>query len=129
MVPHTFSRSIRDLKSLAHWKANEFKVFLLYTGVGALYKSLNIKFFQHFCLYVLIIRKLCEIEGSFNEKHNEALILLWHQELQSLYGDFEMTFTAHAHIHLPAQVSRFGPLHKISCFVFESMIKHLKNLY
>ena len=26
-VPHSFARSIRDFKSLVHWKANELKVF------------------------------------------------------------------------------------------------------
>jgi hypothetical protein len=52
---------------------------------------------------------------------------LWHNELQRLYGDFKMTYTAHAHIHLPAQVSRFGPLDKTSCFVFKGMLKHLKK--
>jgi hypothetical protein len=39
-----------------------------------------------------------------------------------------MTFTAHAHLHLPRQVARFGPLHMLSCFAFESIIKHLKSV-
>jgi hypothetical protein len=46
---------------------------------------------------------------------------------RTVYGDYEMTFTAHAHLYLPDQVARFGPLHKISGFVFEGMIKHIKQ--
>jgi hypothetical protein len=38
-----------------------------------------------------------------------------------------MTFSAHAHLHLPKQVERFGPLYKVSGFVFEGMIKHIKQ--
>jgi hypothetical protein len=49
------------------------------------------------------------------------------EQLESLYGNKEMTFTAHAHIHLAQQVERFGPLHKISAFSFESLLKKLKS--
>jgi hypothetical protein len=45
----------------------------------------------------------------------------------TLYGNSEMTFTVHAHLHLPNQVERFGPLNKISAFPFEGMIKHIKQ--
>lgn len=127
MVPHSFPRSIRDLKSLPYWKANELKVFLLYTGVGALFTSLSMKYYQHFCLYVLIIRKLCDTDSPFNEQATESLLLFWHKELQNLYGEDEMIFTAYAHLHLPSQVARFGPLHKITGFIFEGMIKHIKK--
>jgi hypothetical protein len=65
-VPHEFPRCIRDLSSLAYWKASELKVFMLYTGVAALYKSLEQKYFEHYCLYVLIIRQLCDNQSFFN---------------------------------------------------------------
>lgn len=118
---------MRDLLSLAHWKASELKVFMLYSGVAALFNSLENKYFEHFCLYVLIIRQMCDTYQDYDAENSRQLLLIWHEQLQILNGDSEMTFTAHAHLHLPDQVARFGPLHKISCFVFEGMIKHIKQ--
>lgn len=126
-MPHEFPRCIRDLSSLAYWKSSELKVFMLYTGIAALFTSLETKYFEHYCLYVLIIRQMCDSYLNFNAENSHQLMLIWHQNLQKLYGDYEMTFTAHVHLHLSKQVERFGPLHKISGFVFEGMIKHIKQ--
>ena len=127
-IPHSFPRSIRDLKDLAYWKANELKLFMLYTGVPSLYLHLSELHFEHFCLYVLYIRLLCDDDAEFKREQLEEIGFVWHEHLQKLYGISEMTFTAHAHLHLPQQVFRFGPLHKLSCFAFEGIIKHLKSV-
>jgi hypothetical protein len=126
-VPHTFARGIRDFKALVHWKANELKVFLLYTGLPILFKNIEKDYFEHFCLYVIIIRRLCDTSISKKE-HNftQSLLNLWHQELELLYGDKNMTFTAHAHLHLVEQVKRLGPLLRLEAFGFEG---DLFNLY
>jgi hypothetical protein len=70
---------------------------------------------------------MCDSYLEFDSDNSFQLLLIWHEQLQKLYGDYEMTFTAHAHLHLPKQVERFGPLHKVSGFVFEGMIKHIKQ--
>jgi nitrate reductase NapAB chaperone NapD len=99
---------------------------MLYTGIGALLNNLSQKYFEHFCLYVLCIRVLCDSSRKVPLRRVQDLIFYWHQQLKIIYDEQEMTFTAHAHIHLPQQVHRFGPLHKISAFPFESMLKKLK---
>lgn len=117
-VPHSFPRDIRDFKSLPHWKANELKVFLLYTGLPALFKFLKTKHFEHFCLYVLIIRRLCDTDISAVEQElTRNLLNIWHKDLEDLYGLKNMTYTAHAHMHLVDQVQRLGPLHRIQAFI------------
>jgi hypothetical protein len=107
-VPHSFARSIRDFNSLAYWKANEFKVFMLYTGLATLINILPTTYFEHFCLYGLIMRKLCDRNLRYNDdiiiKNIEELLIVWHGGIDKLYGNFELTFTAHAHLHLPQQV-------------------------
>jgi hypothetical protein len=119
-VPHSFARSIRDFKSLVHWKANELKVFLSYTGLPVLFKSIEKSFFEHFCLYVLIIRRLCDTNISNKQQElTQTLLNLWHKDLNSLYGEKNMTFTAHAHLHLVDQVKRLGPLLRLEAFGFE----------
>jgi hypothetical protein len=37
-------------------------------------------------------------------KNIEELISVWHGGIDKLYGNFELTFTAHTHLHLPQQV-------------------------
>ena len=119
---------IRDFSSLPHWKANELKVFLLYTGLPILFKYLKTEFFEHFCLYILIIRRLCDTNMS-DKQHDltESLLRIWHKDLEVLYGDKNMTFTAHAHLHLVDQVKRLGPLNKLEAFCFEGFLKHIKD--
>jgi hypothetical protein len=113
-VPHSFARGIRDFKSLVHWKANELKVFLLNTGLPILLNNIETHFFEHFCLYVLIIRRLCDTNMSNSEQElTNQLLNLWHSDLNTLYNDKNMTFTAHAHMHLVDQVKRLGPLLKL----------------
>lgn len=91
-LPHEFPRAIRDFSSLAFWKASELKVFMLYTGVTTLFKSLEIKYFEHFCLYILIIRQMCDRISDFDADNSRQLISIWHQKLQELYGEYEMTY-------------------------------------
>jgi hypothetical protein len=67
-VPHSFARNTRDFQSVLHWKANEYKVFIMYTGVPALMSVLKMSYFEHFCLYSLIIRKLCDTNFDIYQK-------------------------------------------------------------
>ena len=48
--PREFSRKPRSLKELDHWKATEFRSFLLYTGPSSLKGVLPKKKFRHFML-------------------------------------------------------------------------------
>ena len=106
-VPHSFARCIRDFSELAFWKANEYKVFMFYTGVSTLIADLPNPYFEHFCLYVLIMRKLCDrdLDLESDEIENlENLLIFWHIGVEKYYGIFELTYTAHVHLHLPQQV-------------------------
>jgi hypothetical protein len=78
---------------------------MLYTGISTLFNVLPMPYFEHFCLYVLIIRSLCDRDLKGADIENlEKLLLIWHKGIEKLYGVFELTFTAHAHLHLPQQV-------------------------
>jgi hypothetical protein len=81
---------------------------MLYTGIATLIDTLQTPYFEHFCLYSLIMRKLCDRNLRLNDdiiiKNIEELLIVWHGGIDKLYGNFELTFTAHAHLHLPQQV-------------------------
>jgi hypothetical protein len=34
----------------------------------------------------------------------ENLLIFWHRGVEKYYGIFELTYTAHVHLHLPQQV-------------------------
>ena len=76
----------------------------------------------------MIIRRLCDTNMS-DKQHDltESLLRIWHKDLEVLYGDKNMTFTAHAHLHLVDQVKRLGPLNKLEAFCFEGFLKHIKD--
>ncbi len=38
-----------------------------------------------------------------------------------------MTYKLHAHLHLPEQCNKFGPLHRLSSFPFEGLFKICKS--
>jgi hypothetical protein len=104
-VPHSFARCVRDFSALAYWKATELKVFMFYTGVPTLINFLPMPYYEHFCLYAFIMRSLCDRDLKSSAIENlEKLLLIWHKGIEKLYGVFELTFTAHAHLHLPQQV-------------------------
>jgi len=73
--------------------------------------------------YVTAIRLLSK-ENIQNDDIKSADILLrvFISQYEQLYGEGEMTFNLHSHIHLPLQVARFGPITKLSCFAFEGLI-------
>jgi hypothetical protein len=89
---------------------------MFYTGISFLMHVLPQEYFQHFCLYVFTIRKLFDRDLKATEIENiDNLLLIWHQGVQKLYGDFELNFTTHAHLHLAKQVIT-SILSFIDCF-------------
>jgi hypothetical protein len=78
---------------------------MFYTGISISMHLLPQNYYQKFCLNVLIIRKLSDRDFKATEIENiDKLLLTWHQLFEKLYGDFELTFNAHAHLHLAKQV-------------------------
>jgi hypothetical protein len=81
---------------------------MLYTGIATLIDTLQTPYFEHFCLYSLIMRKLCDrdlkLDNNLGILNLERLLCIWHGEIEKNYGNFELTLTAHLHLHLPQQV-------------------------
>ncbi len=76
--------------------------------------------------YILFLRILCQ--ESINNIHiNDAKILI--KEFLTEYGKEFMSINIHSHLHLPEQVSKYGPLNKCSCFPFENMFKMSRDLF
>lgn len=58
-IPSEFQRKPRSLSDLKHWKATEYRLFLLYVGPVVMMKFLIRDLYQHFLLLSSALRILC----------------------------------------------------------------------
>ena len=110
---------------LSFWKASEYRNFAYYAAPVILIQFLkdHHNYFKHFMFYVTAIRLLSKDDISKDDIRSADLLLrVFINQFEELYGEDELTFNLHSHIHLPLQVARFGPITKLSCFAFEGLI-------
>ncbi|XP_049271227.1 uncharacterized protein LOC125758252 [Rhipicephalus sanguineus] len=118
--PHSFTRLPRSLKERCHWKASEWRSWLLFYAVPCCLGILPQRYLNHFMLLA---------EGIFvllQEELTESQLLRAGRLLQdfvsrtlTLYGPRMMTFNHHQLLHLVTAARNFGPLWAHSAFVFE----------
>ena len=125
------SRAARPLSDRKHWKASEFRSFLLYYSLPVLHGILDAEYFLHFSLLVMAIRKLLSKSVSQSDLElAEKFLTLFCKNYHQLYGEREMTINVHSLLHLPEVVRYLGPLWSYSCFFFEGMNGMLlKNIH
>ena len=118
-------RSFDDIK---HFNSSDYRDFTYYSGVACLSLGLKAKYFQHFLLLVTAIRLLTSETLNEKDKKNSFYLLnKFVQKFKTLYGLEHMVFNLHGHTHLAVQATRYGPLHKSTCFAFEGMFKISKE--
>ena len=106
--PIEFPREQRSLaQHLNYFKASEYRNFIFYTGIAVLIHALPLDYYVHFVEYVIFIRLLCN-----TKIRNEHILIAFNiidkyvQTFQKYYGEKNMTFNLHSHLHLPQQVKR-----------------------
>ena len=119
-VPRTIGA---DLK---HWKASEFRTFLLYYGVPILTDILPAEQLQHFTLlshaiFILTSDSILPEEIA----RAETMLVNFVRNFQKLYGVRFMFYNVHQLLHLAADVRILGPLWTHSCFAFEDKNRFL----
>lgn len=58
-VPSEIHRSVRNLSSLGHWKASEFRTFLLFLSIVILPEALNTDAMKHFLSFFFCAITIC----------------------------------------------------------------------
>ena len=129
-VPLEFVRKTRSTKELAHMKATEFRLHLLYVAVPTFLNFLPKRMFEHFlllhCSMVILTKKnLCQSE---NIKFARQMLMLFVRETPLIYGEAFCTYNVHCLPHLADDVEKFGPADDFSAFCFENKLQKLKNL-
>jgi hypothetical protein len=129
-IPVEFNRKCRSLRDLKHWKATEFRMFVLFVGPVALCKILNDKLFKHFLLLHSAIFILCSKlarDSNWVLYAGELLNQFVAEISDHYYKEFYM-FNVHSLLHLHLDVLNLGPLDMFSAFEFENSMQYLKKM-
>ena len=128
--PNFASRLPRTLSDLAHYKASEFKMFMLFYSLPCLWGTLPEDLFQHYLLLVQATYVLLSDQITVEQLHMcKKMLMHFCINLAVLYGPRYMTSNVHMLLHLCDKVRDLGPLWSTSCFYFEDFNGQLRTLF
>ena len=126
--PSDFARKPRSLAELKFWKATEFRSFLLNTGFIVLRGIIPSRLYNHFLLFVVGMRILCDpINFSSNIDAADTLLHKFVEKCDELYGAQMLVSNVHGLLHLAEDCRRHGPLDAFSAFKFENEMQIIKR--
>lgn len=127
--PREIQREIRRLKWLSYWKATEFRVTLLYTGIVIFKDILPNEVYEHFKMLSLAIRILSCRYHLPNITVAEVLLNNYLEGCINIYGIDSITSNFHALCHVIEDLKMYNAtLVEISTFPFENELATLKHL-
>lgn len=128
-MPIEFQRKIRNLNYVNHFKATEFRSFLLFYGPVVLKHALEPSMYNHFMKLHTAIKILCD--KKFHVKFNNIADILLRDfinDMAEIYGEKEVVYNVHLLCHLANEALKNGTLDEFSCFPFENRMMFVKKL-
>jgi len=121
-VPREINRKPRSLDELAHFKATEFRTFLLYLGPAVLKGIVDHSIYEHFTLLHSAIVILCSENyiATLGCQVPSMLLKTFVQHSEYLYNSEFLIYNVHYLIHLSEDVLRYGKLDSFAAFPFEN---------
>nr|XP_050038377.1 uncharacterized protein LOC126535610 [Dermacentor andersoni] len=118
--PHCITRLPRSVQKRSHWKASEWRNWLLFYALPCLNDILHHEYWRHLSklcegIYILLQEELTILEID----KAESLLKNFVSRCEALYGVAFMTYNVHALLHLRNCARSLGPLWAHSAFVFE----------
>lgn len=128
--PAEFSRRPRPIQLFKHWKATEFRSFVLYLGPVVLLNILSKNLYEHFLALHCAIYILCSDFCSVSEWRTYANDLLhcFVRNVPTLYSKELLVYNFHNLLHLTADTEKFGNLDNFSAFPFENFMSKIKQM-
>ncbi|XP_051162443.1 uncharacterized protein LOC127282315 [Leptopilina boulardi] len=128
-APCEFVRRPRSLWNYTHWKATEFRTFLLYAAPIVL-KGIRQDIYDHFMILhtaisVLVSDIHLEIPRNIDVCHD--LLVRFVEDFETIYGKKYASHNIHNLLHLCNDVKRFGRLNKFSSFKYENYLSSIKR--
>ncbi|CAH1102780.1 unnamed protein product [Psylliodes chrysocephalus] len=129
-IPAEFNRKPRGLNEVSHWKATEFRAFLLYYGPIVLKNNINKAIYEHFLLLHFGISILCSKQHISTKGYTlaENVLINFVKHSRHIYGLEFLIYNIHLLLHITDDVKEYGPLDSFSTFPFENTLGQLKNL-
>lgn len=129
-IPIEFNRKPRSLEEIHHWKATEFRFFLLYAGIVVLKDVVDTAVYENFLLLHFAVSVL------LSNTHIKNITLLCVKQVlhtfinhckDSLYGLEFIVYNVHLLSHICDDVEVYGNLNEFSAFPFENYLGQLKQ--
>lgn len=130
-TPMEFNRKPRSLAEFTHWKATEFRTFLLYTGPVALKNILKPEMYDNFVLLHTAVSMLvseCYVQTSENIDKCQKMFEDFVLGFQRIYGKQYVSHNVHNLLHICSDVKKNGALDKFSAFKFENEMSSIKRM-
>jgi hypothetical protein len=129
-IPIEFHRKPRTIKDLDHYKATEFRTFLLYTSISVLRDVLSKEKYCHFmdlqcAAYILLSQSANNVEWN---DYAKQLLQRFVAKVPELYCKEFLIYNVHNLLHINEDALRYGNLSNISCFPFEDFMQQLKRV-
>jgi len=129
-VTKEFSRKPRTLDDLPHWKATEYRTFLLYAGYFVLRGIISDEILEHFmCLSVgiaILVSETLSVNAIYQQFAHDLLVFFV-QKSVDLYGPEFVVYNVHSLTHISLEARHFGNLENSSAFIFENFMQQLKK--
>ena len=131
VITSDFSRKPRPINEMTHWKATEFRTFLLYSGYFVLYKIVKAEILDHFlCLSValrILVSERLAADNNLRSFAHELLVYFVSKSVE-IYGNEFLVYNVHCLTHLKKEVDLYGSLNSCSAFPFENFLQLLKKM-
>lgn len=127
-TPSEFQRRPRRVDTeLKHFKATEFRLFLLYVGPFFFKNFLNDELYKHFLLLHFSIYVLSSSNHEALYPNAQRCIEIFVYDMKRIFSNRAMTYNVHVLLHLHDFVLKHGNLNKFSTFGFENHLHHIKK--
>ena len=127
VLPREFNRKLCDLSELKHFKASEFRTWLLYIGPLLLKSVLKKEFYQNILLLHFGIYYFANPNCKHLHEQAKWCISQFVIQCRHLFGPQFCAYNVHVLCHLHEFVDMYGPLDAFSAFPFENYLQILKQ--
>lgn len=127
-IPEEFVRKPRSFEDIAHWKATEFRQFLLYTGIVVFRDELTDDAYYVFLLLHCACRLLlCPKSYMNNIETSKQLLELFVHNFPLIFGASSVSYNIHNLLHLADSIKTIGIMSGSSAYDFENYLQTMKK--
>ncbi|XP_041767327.1 uncharacterized protein LOC121591047 [Anopheles merus] len=117
-LPTGYARTLRDLRCVAVWTAEEHLAFLQFAGLAVLRGRLPDAAYSHFMLLFVAVTMLSSSYYKARWEMAAALLDIFVNDYAAVYSPRLVNLNVHHLLHMYEETCRFGELHTISAYPF-----------